>query len=142
MALTAEALLMSCPIDRASFRWALITYKYVSWRCRGGAGRALLPSVLLLSALMLMSTSAPAAEPQLTIDTPVVQLLARPSTKAVLDKHLPKLVQRLTEDQEAASFLGASSPRELAADPHVRGITDEILKALQADLLAAQKSQD
>jgi hypothetical protein len=30
----------------------------------------------------------------------------------------------------------------LAADPHVRGVTDELLKALQADLLVAQKSQD
>jgi hypothetical protein len=132
---------MSCPFSRTRFRWALITYKYVSWSCGGGAGRALLSSVLLLSALMLMSTSVP-AESQLTIDTPVMQLLANPNTKAMLGKHLPKLVKRLTEDQEAASFLGSSSPRELAADPHVRGITDEILKALQADLLAAQKSQD
>lgn len=98
-------------------------------------------AVLLLSALVLTSTSALAAEPQLTIDTPVMQLIANPSTKAVLEKHLPKLVKRLAEDQEAVNFLGSSSPRELSADPHVRGITDEILKALQADLLAAQ-SQD
>ena len=96
------------------------------------------PVVLLLSALVLISTSALAAEPQLTIDTPVMQLLANPSTKPVLEKHLPKLAKRLLEDQEAAAFLGSSSPRELAADPHVRGITDEMLKALQADLLAAQ----
>jgi hypothetical protein len=71
-----------------------------------------------------------------------MQLLANPSTKPVLEKHLPKLVQRLSEDQQAADFLASSSPRELAADPHVRGITDEILKALQADFLAAQKSED
>ena len=95
---------------------------------------------LILSALI--SSGAIAAEPPLTIDTPVLQLIASPSTKPVLEKHLPKLVKRLVEDQEAAAFLGSSSPRELAADPHVRGITDEILKALQADLLAAQKSQD
>lgn len=87
---------------------------------------------------MLISTSVFAADPPLTIDTPVMQLLANPSTKLALEKHLPKLVKRLSEDQEAASFLGSSSPRELAADPHVRGITEEILKALQADLLAAQ----
>jgi hypothetical protein len=87
---------------------------------------------------MFISTSVRAAEQQLTIDTPVMQLIANPSTKPVLEKHLPKLVMRLSEDQEAVNFLGSSSPRELAADPHVRGITDEILKALQADLLAAQ----
>lgn len=90
----------------------------------------------LLSALICGGVVA--AEPPLTIDTPVMQLIANPSTKVVLEKHLLKLVKRLSEDQEAAAFLGSSSPRELAADPHVRGITDELLKALQADLLAAQ----
>jgi len=99
-------------------------------------------SSLLLSAILLLSTSAPAAEPQLTIDTPVLQLIANAATKAVLEKHLPRLVKRLSEDQEVAEMLGSSSPRELSADPHVRGITEEMLKALQADLLAAQKSQD
>jgi len=88
--------------------------------------------------MLFFSTSVLAADPPLTIDTPVMQLLANPSTNLVLEKHLPKLVKRLSEDQEAANFLGSSSPRELAADPHVRGITDELLKALQADLLAAQ----
>lgn len=91
---------------------------------------------------MLISMSVFATDPPLTIDTPVMQLLGTPSTKPVLEQHLPKLVKRLDEDQEAASFLGSSSLRELAADPHIRGITDETLKALQADLLAAQKSQD
>jgi hypothetical protein len=93
---------------------------------------------LFLSALLC--TGVVAAEPTLTIDTPVVQLIAKPSTRVVLEKHLPKLVKRLSEDQEAAAFLGSSSPRELAADPHVRGITEELLKALQTDLLAAQSS--
>jgi hypothetical protein len=96
---------------------------------------------LLMSALMC-SRDVVAAEPPLSIDTPVLQLIADPTTKPMLEKHLPKLVKRLAEDQEAMSLLGSSSPRELAADPHVRGITDEVLKALQADLLAAQKSQD
>ena len=88
---------------------------------------------------MFSSAGIWAAEP-LTIDTPVMQLLADPSTKPVLEKHLPRLVKSLSEDQEAANFFGSSSLRELAADPHVRGITDEMLNALQADLLAAQKS--
>lgn len=99
-------------------------------------------SSALLGALLFVATSALAAESPLTIDTPVMQLLANPQTKPVVEKRLPQLAKRLLEDQEAAAFLGSSSPRELAADPHVRGITEEILKALQADLLAAQKSQD
>ena len=101
-----------------------------------------LSSALLLGALLFISTSSYAAESTLTIDTPVMQLLANPQTRPVVEKRLPQLAKRLIEDQEAAAFLGSSSPRELAADPHVRGITEEILKALQADLLAAQKSQD
>ncbi len=96
------------------------------------------PAVLLLSALMLGCTTVRAAESPLTIDTPVMQLLANPQTRPLVEKRLPQLAKRLLEDQEAAAFLGSSSPRELAADPHVRGITDELLKALQADLLAAQ----
>lgn len=101
-----------------------------------------LSSAVLLSALVLTSTCVFAAELQLTIDTPVMQLLANSQTKPVVERHLPQLAKRLVEDQETAAFVGNSSPRELAADPHVRGITDEILKALQADLFAAQKSQD
>lgn len=92
--------------------------------------------VLLLSAVICSGVVT--AEPSLTVDTSVMRLIANPSTKAVLEKHLPKLVKLLLEDQEAATFIGDSSPRELSADPHVRGITDELLKALQADLLAAQ----
>ena len=94
--------------------------------------------VLLLSVLILGCTTVRAAESPLTIDTPVMQLLANPQTRPAVEKRLPQLAKRLLEDQEAAAFLGSSSPRELAADPHVRGITDELLKALQADLLAAQ----
>lgn len=96
-----------------------------------------LPS-LILSALILDSTCVLAAKPQLTIDTPVLQLLANSQTRPVLEKHLPRLAKRLAEDQELATFFSSSSPRELAADPHVRGITGEMLKALQADLLAVQ----
>ena len=96
------------------------------------------PAVVLLGALILGCTAARAAESPLTIDTPVTQLLANPQTRSVVEKRLPQLAKRLLEDQEAAAFLGSSSPRELAVDPHVRGITDELLKALQADLLAAQ----
>jgi hypothetical protein len=95
------------------------------------------PAALLLSALLPFAL--PAAEPPLTIDTPVQKLLADQRTKPVIEKHLPKLAQRLAEDQEAVEFFGPASPRELAADRHVRGITQEILDALQADLLAAQE---
>jgi hypothetical protein len=100
------------------------------------------PSVLPLSVLILGCTALHAAESPLTIDTPVLQLLANPQTRPVVEKRLPQLAKRLLEDQEAVAFLGSSSPRELAADPHVRGITDELLKALQADLLSAQEPPD
>jgi hypothetical protein len=94
--------------------------------------------LVLLSALVLGCAAVSAAEPALTIDTPVLELLANPQTRPAVEKRLPQLAKRLLEDQDAATLLGSSSPRELAADPHVRGITDELLKALQADLLAAQ----
>jgi hypothetical protein len=100
------------------------------------------PSVLPLRVLILGCTALHAAESPLTIDTPVLQLLANPQTRPVVEKRLPQLAKRLLEDQEAVAFLGSSSPRELAADPHVRGITDELLKALQADLLSAQEPPD
>jgi hypothetical protein len=99
------------------------------------------PAVLLLSTLILGCAAVHAADSPLTIDTPVIQLLANPQTRPVVEKRLPQLAKRLLEDQQAVTFLGSSSPRELAADPHVRGITDELLKALQADLLAAQEPQ-
>ncbi len=92
----------------------------------------------LLSALILISSALHAAEPPLTIDTPILKLLDDARTKPVIEKHLPRLVKALTEDEQAVEFFGRSSLRELAADPHVRGITEEILKTLQADLLAAQ----
>jgi hypothetical protein len=98
--------------------------------------------LILLISVMLIATRVFAADPPLTIDTPVMELLANPQTRPAIEKRLPQLAKRLLEDQDAATLLGSSSPRELAADPHVRGITDELLNALQADLLAAQKSQD
>lgn len=85
---------------------------------------------------------APASESRtslLTIDTPIVELLLDATTRPLVEKHLPKLAERLLSDADALELLGASSPRELAIDPHVRGITDEKLKQLQADLDAAQK---
>ena len=94
-----------------------------------------LPAAFLTA---LLSICALAAEP-LSIDTPILKLLADARTRPQIEKHLPSLAKRLTEDQDAADMLGSSSPRELAADPHVRGITEEKLKALQADLAAAQK---
>ncbi len=94
-----------------------------------------LPAALLTA---LLSICVHAAGP-LSIDTPILKLLADGRTKPLIEKHLPTLVKRLSEDQDAADLLGSSSPRELAADPHVRGITEEKLQALQADLDAVQK---
>jgi hypothetical protein len=82
------------------------------------------------------------AKPALSIDTPILELLENPVTKAVIERHLPQLAKRMQEDSFAAELLGASSPRELSIDPHVRGITEEKLQAIQADLTAAQKDRN
>jgi hypothetical protein len=84
--------------------------------------------------------SGAAAQDLLTIDTPILDLLGDPRTRPVVEKHLPRLAQRLLEDEDAAVLLGSSTPKELAIDPHVRGITDELLARLQSDLVAAQVS--
>ncbi|MGH8186207.1 MAG: hypothetical protein ACREUC_06565 [Steroidobacteraceae bacterium] len=76
----------------------------------------------------------------LGIDTPTLELLENPRTRPVIEKHLPQLAKRMLEDSFAAELLGSSSPRELSIDPHVRGITDAMLKAIQADLAAAQQT--
>jgi hypothetical protein len=79
-------------------------------------------------------------KPALSIDTPILELLENPRTRPVIERHLPQLAKRMQEDSFAAELLGASSPRELAIDPHVRGITEATLKTIQADLAAAQKT--
>ena len=84
--------------------------------------------------------AAPIESAVLTIDTPIVELLLNTTTRPVMEKHLPKLAERLLNDTNALELLGASSPRELALDPHVRGVTDQLLERLEADLQAAQKS--
>lgn len=96
---------------------------------------------LALSTALLCSV-AWAQDPKavLGIDTPILELLENPRTRLVIEKHLPQLAKRMLEDSFAAELLGTSSPRELAIDPHVRGITDAMLKAIQADLVAAQKT--
>ena len=84
---------------------------------------------------------APATDAEsrpLSIDTPILELLLNATTRPVVEKHLPRLAERLLNDASAAELLGASSPRELALDPHVRGITDEKLKQLQAGFEATQ----
>jgi hypothetical protein len=82
--------------------------------------------------------TAAASDKLLTIDTPIMELLGDPRTRTAVERHLPRLAQRLLEDDDAALLLGNSTPRELAIDPHVRGITDALLARLQADLVAAQ----
>jgi hypothetical protein len=83
--------------------------------------------------------AAPTESAFLTIDTPIVELLLNTTTRPVVEKHLPNLAERLLNDTNALELLGASSPRELALDRHVRGVTDELLERLQADLQAAQE---
>jgi hypothetical protein len=94
---------------------------------------------IVSAALLCSVATAQDPKPALSIDTPILDLLGNPRTRPVIEKHLPQLAKRMLEDTFAAELLGASSPRELSIDPHVRGVTEEKLKAIQADLTAAQK---
>ena len=104
--------------------------------------RSRLLSLLLLGVYCAASVAAEPVQAPMSVDTPILDLLQDPRTRPVVERHLPQLAKKLQEDQSAAEFLGNSTVRELSADPHVRGITEEILTRLRADLLAAQKAAD
>jgi hypothetical protein len=93
---------------------------------------------LSLLVTLYVAVAHGAGQPALSIDSPIFDLLEDARTRPVIERHLPKLAQRLLEDPSAAEFFGNSTLRELAADPHVRGITDEILQQVKADLRAVQ----
>jgi hypothetical protein len=86
------------------------------------------PAILVFCTLI--SLCAHAVEPLLSIDTPILKLLADPRTKLLIEKHLPALAKRLGEEDQDADLIGNSSPRELSADAHLRGITEEKLKGV------------
>jgi hypothetical protein len=96
-------------------------------------------ALAVTAALFCSAAWAQDPKPALSIDTPILELLEDPRTRPVIERHLPQLAKRMLEDSSAAELLGSSSPRELSIDPHVRGITAAMLKAIQADLTAAQK---
>lgn len=72
-----------------------------------------------------------------TLDTPVMVLLEHPGARAVLEKHLPRLVQALEGNPDIELTLGSSSLRELEIDDdHVIGFTEEMLEAIGRELAA------
>lgn len=64
-----------------------------------------------------------------SIDTPIVQLLANPASKAALVRHMPTLASSPHLQQ-----FEKISIRQLAANPHA-SIAAAKIKALQADLI-------
>jgi len=76
------------------------------------------------------AAAAPAAAPApASVDaTPVMQLVDNPTTKAVVDKHIPQLASHPAYDQFKEMTLKQLQPLSQGA------ITDEMLVALQADL--------
>ena len=70
--------------------------------------------------------TAPAT--RFSIDTPIVQLLANPQSKAAVGKHMPTLLS-----SPHLSQFEKLSIRQLAANPHA-SIAGSKISALQADL--------
>lgn len=76
---------------------------------------------------------------ELSIDTPILELLEAPVARAIVEKHLPNLVKALDEDYDIADFLGSSSLKELSIDDdHVGNFDEEMLARLDEALAAAR----
>lgn len=77
------------------------------------------------------AAAAPAAAAKLDIDSPIGDLLDHPETKAVLAKHLPKLL-----DFPQLDMVRPMSLRQVSQYPQAE-IDDAKLKAISDDLAAA-----
>ena len=69
------------------------------------------------------------------INTPILKLLERSDARAIVEKHMPNLVQALDESFAAQEFLGSSSLRELEIDDdHVIGFDAAMLEQIKLEL--------
>jgi hypothetical protein len=92
------------------------------------------------------AAAQPAAQPastarapaRLSVDTPIRDLIADPRTRAVLVKTMPGFVERMEAEPEVAQMFGGVSIADMVADPHVKGLTPEVLAKLDALLAKAQ----
>jgi hypothetical protein len=69
----------------------------------------------------------------LTVNSTIGALLANPLTRPVLDRHLPNLATNAHLIEIRNWPL-----RELATNPHARGMSPEMLTQIQTELAAAQ----
>ena len=106
---------------------------------------ALVAALLATSSELALPASAQTSPPQaqpspsqaqpLGVDSTIGALLEDPRTRAVVDRHLPNLAANPQID-----VIRAWSLRQLATNPHVRGMSPELLTQIQAELAAAQSS--
>ena len=100
---------------------------------------ALLSLVLQTSQSSVAEGASASTAP--TINTPILTLLENPVARAIVEKHLPNLVEPLDENYDPADFLGASSLKELSIDDdHVIGFDEGVLLTLKRELNSAAAS--
>lgn len=106
-------------------------------------------AIVLVCALAIATTSvaqsttaqdANASAVIVTIDTPILKALENDIARAVVEKHLPRLIKAMDEDLDVMDFLGSSSLKELSIDDnHVLNFDEEMLAKLQSELAEAQR---
>ncbi len=105
--------------------------------------RTILIALALAAAAPACAQSAPPAQPiaapaRLSIDSTLDALAADPRTAAVLRRSMPGFLERMEESQDLHATFAGITLRQLSEDPHVRGMTPEVLQKLDALLAAAQ----
>jgi hypothetical protein len=84
--------------------------------------------------------SAAASSALLTVDSTLNELILNPRTRPVIVRDMPGFVERLESEPEVAQIFGGVRLSDLAADPHVKGMTPEVLAKIGAQLAEAQKA--
>lgn len=104
--------------------------------------------VVAMAAVAMLGSHGHAASPSAAstevrnapsvLDTPVVDLILDARTEKVIRRRMPAFMARMDADPEFVEMIGRATLVELAADPHVDGLTAEALERLRAELHAAQ----
>ncbi len=83
---------------------------------------------------------APAKAPAvLTVESTLRDLVLNPRTRPVIARHLPGFPERIESDPQTAEMFSGISLSGLEHDPHVQGMTPEVLAKLAVELAEAQK---
>lgn len=75
----------------------------------------------------------------LTVDSTLRDLVLDPRTRPVIAKHMPGFPERIESDQQLAEMYGGITLSGLENDPHVQGMTPQVLAKLAVELAEAQK---